>query len=252
MSYLIECKEWRLLQALGLLVGQSNLSRFNPGMLEVSGLPNLAAKLFEIEVRRVFLPRDRSRALSTADFNECRERLKGVCELFDRIVHPHLSQTAEKNAGYPRLSSLLRLLEHSESDVILDLVHGSRPALFRPPSNQTELQTSLALVTDLNDSLARLFASPTREAPVRSAPKKERKTWNDARLRRRATSALGAVFEHLRCGPSHEVMLKVAGDADSGAAASSLDIRLSSCPDLTQHPDAKWLEARCGSIDSYV
>ncbi len=255
MSYLIECNEWRLLQALGLLVDQRK-SRFNFGLLdstpEASSLPNLAAELFEVAVRHVFLPRDCSRALSTADFNGCEEKLKGVCELFDRIVHPRVSQAAEKNAGYPRLRSLLRMLEQSESDETFDLVHGSRPTLFKSPDDQAELKTSLALVTDYNDSLARLLASPSREAPARPVSKKQKKTWNDVKLRRRAASALGAIFEHLRCGPSHEVMLKVAGDGDGGAALSSLDLRLSSCPGLTQRPDAPWLEARCGSIDSYV
>lgn len=260
MPYLIECNEWRLLQALGLLIDQRK-SRFNVGLLgsldskpETSGLPNLTAELFEVEVRCVFLPKDCSRALSATEFEECEQRLKGVCELLDRIVHPRVRQITENTAGYSRLYSLVRLLERCESDETFDLASGSRPTLFEPPDDPVGLTTSLALVTDYNASLARLLASPAREARVRSASKKviRRKTWEEPRLRRRANSALGAVFEHLRCGTGHEVMLNASEDADDSAAVPSLDLRLSSCPGLTHCPGTQWLEVRCGSIDSYV
>ncbi|EJT68504.1 hypothetical protein GGTG_13922 [Gaeumannomyces tritici R3-111a-1] len=242
MPYLIECNEWRLLQTLGPLINQRK-SRFNVHLLNSldsrpethdARLPNLAAERFEVEVRLVFLlPKDCSRALSTTEFDECEERLKGVCELLDRIVHPRhgVSQihAAENKAGYSRLRSLVRLLEHSESDETVDLASGSRPTLFKPPDDPVDLEISLALVADYNNSLARLFASPAREGRVRPVSKKiGRKTWKDPRLRRRATSALGAIFERLKCGIGHEVMLNVSEDADDGAAVPSLDFRLSS------------------------
>ncbi|KAL8367020.1 hypothetical protein RB599_011105 [Gaeumannomyces hyphopodioides] len=258
MPYLIECNEWRLLQALGPLINQRK-SRFNldsrPETHDTRP-PNLAAERFEADVRLVFLlPKDCSRALSTTEFDEYEKRLKGVCELLDRIVHPRhgVSQihAAENKAGYSRLRSLVRLLEHSESDETIDLASGSRPTLFKPPDDPVDLEVSLALVTDYNNSLARLFTSPAREGRVRPVSKKiRRETWKDPRLRRRATSALGAIFERLRCGMGHEVMLNVSEDADDGAAVPNLDFRLSSCTDSTPCPGTQWLQVRCGSIDS--
>ncbi|KLU87692.1 hypothetical protein MAPG_06686 [Magnaporthiopsis poae ATCC 64411] len=258
MSYLIQCNEWRLLQALGLLIDQRK-SLLNVDLLgsldsksEPSGLPSLTAELFEVEVRRAFLLKDCSRALSATEFGECEQRLKGVCELLDRIVHPRIRQVTKNTAGYPRLNSLVRLLEHYESDETFDLASGSWPTLFKPPDDPVELATSLALVADYNDSLARLLASPAREARIRSTSKKvlRKKTWEEARLRRRANSALGAVFQHLKCGTGHEVMLNASEDADDSAAVPNLDLRLSSCLDLTHCPGTQWLEVRCGSIDS--
>jgi len=260
MPYLVQCSEWRLLQSLGLLIDQRK-SRFDVDLLdslgsnpETSGLPSLTAELFEVEVRRVFLPKDCSRELPATEFDECEIRLKGVCALLDRIVHPRFKQIAENTASYSRLHSLVRLLENYESDETFDLASGSRPTLFRPPDDPVGLTASLALVTAYNDSLARLLASPAREARIRSTSKKviRRKIWEEARLRRRANSALGAVFEHLKCGTGHEVMLNASEDADDGAAVSSLDLRLSSCLDLTHCPGTQWLQVRCGSVDLYV
>ncbi|KAL8418730.1 hypothetical protein RB594_002080 [Gaeumannomyces avenae] len=264
MPYLIECNEWRLLQTLGPLINQRK-SRFNVHLLNRldsrpethdTRLLNLTAERFEVEVRLIFLlPKDCFRALSTTEFDECEKRLKGVCELLDRIVHPRHGDSqihaAENKAGYPRLSSLVRLLEHSESDEAIDLTSGSRPTLFKPPDDPADLEASLTLVADYNNSLARLFTSPAREGRARPVSKKiRRKTWKDPRLRRRATSALGAIFERLGCGMGHEVMLNVSEDADDGAAVPSLDLRLSSCTDSTPCPSAQWLQVRCGSIDS--
>lgn len=259
MPYLIECSEWRLLQTLGLLISQRK-SRFSADSVHSlgskpgnSGLPNLTAELFEVELRRVFLPQDCPRILSPTEFDECEKSLKGVCGLLDRIVHPRVSQIADKDAGYSRLHSLVWLLEHSESDETVDLASGSRPTLFKTPDDPVELETSLALVTNYNNSLTRLCASPVREAKARPASKGTwKKTWKDVRVRHRATSALGAVFRHLRCGMSHEVMLDVSKDPDDGAAVPNLDLRLSSCTDSAQCPGVQWLEVRCGSIDSYV
>lgn len=259
MPYLIECSEWRLLQTLGLLISQKK-SRFDGDSVQSlestprnSGLPDLTAELFEVELRRVFLPQDSSRLLSATEFDECEKSLKGLCGLLDRIVHPRVLQTADKESGYPRLHSLVRLLEHSESDERVDLASGPRPTLFKPPEDPVELETILASVTDCNNSLTRLCATPTREAKARSASKDIlRKTWKDLRLRRRATSALGAVFGHLRCGMDHEVMLNVSEAADGSASVPNLNLRLSSCTKSADCPGVQWLEVRCASVDSCV
>ncbi|KAK4233927.1 hypothetical protein C8A03DRAFT_47630 [Achaetomium macrosporum] len=254
MPYLIECNEWRLLQTLGLLIKQRK-SRVNINLLDSLDSKSETHELFEVEVRRVFMPQDCSRALSATEFDECEQRLKGVCGLLDRIVHPRngVSQihVAENNAGYSRLRSLVWLLEHSESDEIVDLARGSQPTLFKSPDDPVELKLSMELVADYNDSLARLLASPVREVRVRPVSKKIwRKTWKDLTLRRQATSALGAIFERLRCGMGHEVMLNVLEDADDGAADPSLDLRLSSCTDSTLCPGDQWLQVRCSPIHS--
>jgi hypothetical protein len=274
MPYLLECNEWRLLQTLGLLIEQRR-SHFDTNGLE--GLdcldsrseelvaPSLAAELFEVETRHVFVPKDCSRTLSTAEFDEGQRKLKAVCELLDRIVHPRhranqppeslhgANQPPEDLAAYSHLGSLVSFLRRSGPAEPFDLATGLRPTLFKPPDDPAELKTTLAVITNYNNSIARLFASPAQEASFLPVSKEiRRKTWNDLRIRRRATSALGAVFGRLRCGTSHEVMLNVSDDADDGAPVPTLDLRLSSCMHSARGSGGGWLAVRCASLDAYV
>ncbi|KAL8364522.1 hypothetical protein RB595_003685 [Gaeumannomyces hyphopodioides] len=251
MTYIFQCNEWRLLQELRPITDQ-RISRYNPrapGSLD-SQPSNINVEQFDAEVRGLLLLEECPCALSAVEFDECERKLKGVCELLDRIVHPRIPEVAESPAGYSRLRSLITFLRRSDPNQTVDLISGSCSALFKPPYDTVWLKAGLALVADCKVSLGRLFTSPAPETtayPTAKGPR--RKTWKDAGLRRQATSALGAVFGHLECETGHEVMLNVSKGAGDEGVVPTLDLRLSSCPDSTCRPGARpWLEVRTGSL----
>lgn len=251
MRYIIECGEWRLLQALGALVSQRK-SRFVPGSVKANSpsrpdCPSLAEGLLEFELRRIFLLNDFSRTLSDAEFEECDMRLRTLCKLLDKLVDPRLVKGI--GPDYPCLRAVVELLQ--DSDETYDLSSSSNPSLFKPPDDEDELKRALALVTEHNDFLARVLSpSSTREPTTRPVPKRDskrtRKTWKDSALRDRATATLRALFDHLRCGRNHEIILKLS-DPDTGTIPRELNLMLSTCPN-----QCGWLEVQCGSIESYV
>jgi hypothetical protein len=255
MTYIFQCNEWRLLQELRPLIHQ-RISRYNPRAPgSLGSLPsNINVEQFDAEIRGLLLLEEPSRALSAVEFDECERKLKDVCELLDRIVHPRIPEVTESPAGYSRLYSLVSFLQSSDPNQTVDLISGWCPALFKPPDDTVWLKAGLALVADCKISLGRLFTSPAPE--TRAYPTSEgarRKPWKDAGLRRQATSALGAVFRHLECETGHEVMLNVSKGADDEEAVSTLDLRLSSCPDPSRRPGTRsWLEVRTGSLQLYV
>ncbi|KLU82019.1 hypothetical protein MAPG_01098 [Magnaporthiopsis poae ATCC 64411] len=246
MRYIVECREWRLLQALGALVGQRK-SRFVPDSIKANSLslpdgPSLAGGLLEFELRRIFLLNDVSRSLSDVEFEECDMILRTLCNLLDKLVDPRLARGS--GSDYPCLRAVVGLLE--DSDETYDLASSSNPSLFKPPDDEAELERALAVVTEQNDLLSRILSPSTREPAIRPARrdlKRRRKTWKDSELRDRATATLRALFDHLRCGGNHEVILKLS-DSDAGTISPELNLMLSACPDR-----CGWLEVQSGSTE---
>lgn len=256
MRYIIECGEWRLLQALGKLVGQRK-SRFVPTSVADSAIPdclsggpsdNLSQGLLEFELRRVFLLNAVSRALSDSEFEECDTRLKELCHLLNGLVDPRFA--TRSGLDYPCLRELVEFLQ--DSDETYDLASSSNPSLFKPPDDDYQLSRALKQVTEHNDFLTRALSLPTRDRESRSRPAKRaerqrKRSWKDLEMRDRATSTLGALFDHLKCGRNHEIILKLSEEPENGTVSSELDLMLSTCPDR-----CGWLEVHCGSIQSYV
>lgn len=229
---------------MGKFVGQRK-SRFIPG----SGpSDSLSSGLLEFELRRIFLLNDLSRALSHSEFEECDTRLKALCHLLDDLVDPRLATGS--GPDYPCLRELVQFLQ--DSDETYDLASSRNPSLFKPPDDDDDLNRALKLVTEHNDSLSRVLSPPTRDGestnrPAKRVVKQRKRSWKDLEMRDRATSTLGALFDHLKCGRNHEIILKIAGDSDGGIMPSELDLMLSTCPDR-----CGWLEVHCGPIQSYV
>lgn len=247
MPYLIDCSEWQLIQSIGLGISQRK-SRFDGSAASHRSSTSLRAhpdaELLDVELRRVFLQKDCRQNLSAFQFEEFEAALKRLCDLLDRLVHPQLRQTSD-GLQYRHLRAVAKHLD--TSDQSFDLACGPHSTLFKLPENGTELKLSLEAVAEYNDSLARLFTTPQGAAPPRLRKEDGERMWKDAGLRGRASVVLRSLFEHFKCGTSHEVMLKLSHDIECGTAPSSVDVMLPLCPDPNQ-----WHEVECCANHSYA
>ncbi|RFU77282.1 hypothetical protein TARUN_4958 [Trichoderma arundinaceum] len=115
----------------------------------------------------------------------------------------------------------------------------------RLPSDAVELGKCLRVVTECNDTVSRLLAPPQHESSIQPLQRQQKKRmWKKARIRNRASFVLGTLFEHFRCGTSHEVLLKLIEDPDEDLVLPSLQLMLSPCPELEN-----WQEVQCDSMN---
>lgn len=247
MPYLIESNEWRLLQGLGLLLDKRK-ARYHGHSVPLNNPkevhPN--AELFEVELRRTFMVKEVPQNLNPIDFGDCQAKLNSLCGLLDGLVMLRSDRSVPKGEVYPHLRALTGILESTSGAV--DLANGPNQTLFRLPDGVVELSKCLRIVTECNDTLSRLLASPLQESAVQPFQKQQKKRmWKKARIRNRATFVLEALFERFRCGTPHEVLLKLIEDPDEDSVLPSLQLMLSPCPDLEP-----WQEVRCDSVYLYV
>lgn len=246
MPYLFESNEWRLLQGLGLLLDQRKATyHVQSGPLNHHNV-HLNAELFEVELRRAFMVQEFPQNLDPTEFGQCQAKLKSLCLLLDSLAWSRSAHGHPEGGIFPRLRALTGLLESTSGAV--DLVNGPNKTLFRLPSDAAELSRCLRVVTECNDTLSRLIAPVSQEPAIRPLQRQQkRRMWKKARIRNRATFVLGNLFEHFRCGTSHEVLLKLIEDPDEDSVLPSLQLMLSPCPELES-----WQEVRCDSVDLYV
>ncbi|KAL7820890.1 hypothetical protein V8C26DRAFT_426799 [Trichoderma gracile] len=247
MPYLLESNEWRLIQGLARLLDERKAahqvqSRAS-GALNHGKRVHPEAEFFEIELRRAFRVQDFPHNLDPEAFEQCEAKLKSLCLLLDQLAW---SQSTHGHSGghtHQRLRALSGLLESTSG--VFDLANGPNKTLFRLPSDSAELNRCLQIVTECNDTLDKFTAPAPQETILQPLQRQQNKRmWKKARIRKRASYILGALFEHFRCGMSHEVLLRLIEDPDEESVLPSLQLMLSSCPD----PDS-WQEVQCGSGD---
>ncbi|KAL7950105.1 hypothetical protein V8C42DRAFT_309501 [Trichoderma barbatum] len=244
MPYLIESSEWRLLRGIGSLLDNKKAPWKAPHHVQPGPLNDLNAELFEVELRRAFVTQEyHQNDVTSEEFEQCQAKLKSLCLLLDRLAR-HRSQGHPGGKDFPCLRALTGFLESTTEEV--DLVNGPNTTLFRLPSDADELRSCLQVVTECNDTLSRLTAPTSKESAIQPLQKQQQKKrmWKKARIRNRSTFVLGTLFEHLRCGTSHEVLLKLIEDPDEDLALPSLQLILSPCPELEL-----WQEVQCESVD---
>lgn len=252
MPYLIELNEWRLLRGIGSLLDHRKASYVHMQSRPLNDLKDPNADLFEVELRRAFMVQELPRNLTSGEFEECQAKLESLCLLLDRLVLDSLAsnslawgQSHSHEKVFPRLRALTTFLESTSETV--DLAIGANRTLFKLP-NGAELGRCLQIVTECNDTLSRLTASAPQEPPIQPLQKQQKKRmWKKARIRNRSTFVLGTLFEHFRCGSSHEVLLKLIEDPDEESVLPSLQLMLSPCPELDL-----WQEVQCESVNMYV
>ncbi|KKP07315.1 hypothetical protein THAR02_00639 [Trichoderma harzianum] len=249
MPYLIELNEWRLLRGIGSLLDHRKAPYVHMRSRPFNELRDPNADLFEVELRRAFIVQELPRDLASREFEECQAKLKSLCLLLDRLVLDSLvsnslawSQSHSHEMVFPRLRALTTFLESTSETV--DLAIGANRTLFKLP-NGAELGRCLQIVTECNDTLSRLTASAPQEPTIQPLQKQQKKRmWKKARIRNRSTFVLGTLFEHFRCGTSHEVLLKLTEDPDEDSVLPSLQLMLSPCPELEL-----WQEVQCESVN---
>ncbi|KAL7796893.1 hypothetical protein V8C43DRAFT_277625 [Trichoderma afarasin] len=249
MPYLIELNEWRLLRGIGSLLDHRKAPYVHMQSRPFNDLRDPNADLFEVELRRAFMVQELPRDLTSREFEECQAQLESLCLLLDRLVLDSLvpsslawGQSHSHEMIFPRLRALTTFLESTSETV--DLAIGANRTLFKLP-NGAELGRCLQIVTECNDTLNRLTASAPRESTIQPLQKQQKKRmWKKARIRNRSTFVLGTLFEHFRCGTSHEVLLKLTEDPDEDSVLPSLQLMLSPCPELEL-----WQEVQCESVN---
>ncbi|KAM6482588.1 hypothetical protein HDV62DRAFT_46944 [Trichoderma sp. SZMC 28011] len=249
MPYLIELNEWRLLRGIGSLLDHRKAPYVHMQSRPFNDLRDPNADLFEVELRRAFMVQELPRELNSREFEECQAKLESLCLLLDRLVLDSLvsnslawGQSHSHEMVFPRLRALTAFLQSTSETV--DLAIGANRTLFKLP-NGAELGRCLQVVTECNDTLSRLTASAPQEPTIQPLQKQQKKRmWKKARIRNRSTFVLGTLFEHFRCGTSHEVLLKLTEDPDEDSVLPSLQLMLSPCPELEL-----WQEVQCESVN---
>lgn len=247
MPYLLQSNEWRLIQGLGRLLDKRKAAHQvqsrSSGSLNHGKRVHPEAEFFEIELRRTFRVQEFPHNLDPEAFAQCEATLRSLCSLLDQLAWPQSAHGQTGGHSYSRLRALSGLLESTSG--AFDLTNGPNKTLFRLPSDSAELDRCLQIVTECNDTLDRLKAPAPQETIIQPRQRQQNKRmWKKARIRNRASFVLGALFEHFRCGMSHEVLLKLIEDPDEESMLPSLQLMLSSCPDLDS-----WQEVRCNSLD---
>ncbi|KAI1358849.1 hypothetical protein F5Y08DRAFT_345299 [Xylaria arbuscula] len=229
MPYLIESTEWRLLQELGCLF-KSRLARLRRGSTNDHDRAPSVAGLIEVELRQAFLAEEIPQSLSQEDYDQCQINLKILCSLLENLLKPQPTSESVVAKIYPRLYTLTKSLKSGIGE--LDLATGPQETVFTLPRDEDELENCLCLITASNIALLRLLPLVPQEPIARPLPKENKRMWKKAWVRSHATSMLETIFDHFRCGTSHEVMVKLTDDPDENAVSPYLHMALSLCPEF--------------------
>lgn len=247
MPYLTELNEWRLIQEIATWLSQRKAPyhALPKSISEQIGV-QIDADLLEFELRRTFLVQKFPQNLNQADFKHCQTALKNLCSLLDGLAQHRSLCNDPEGHEYIHLRASIGFLE-STSEAI-DLVNGPNKRLFKLPNNTIDLRNCLRTITECNDALSGLLAPSLLEPAVQpSRIQRGEATCKKDRIRDRAMFILGTLFEHFRCGMSHEILLKLIQDPDEDSGSPNLQLMLSACPELEM-----WQEVQCDTITLYV
>ncbi|OTA01143.1 hypothetical protein A9Z42_0014560 [Trichoderma parareesei] len=216
----VSSNEWRLIQGLARLLDK----RKAPHLVQsrVSGKRvHPEAEFFEIELRRVFRVQDFPHNLDSEAFEQCQAKLKSLCLLLDQLAWSRSIHGHAEGQTHHRLRALSALLESTSG--VFDLANGPNKTLFRLPSDSAELNRCLRIVTECNDTLDKITAPAPQEPVLQPLQRQQNKRmWKKARIRNRASFVLGTLFEHFRCGMTHEVLLRLIEDPDEESMLPNL------------------------------
>ncbi|KAL6898350.1 hypothetical protein GGI43DRAFT_408965 [Trichoderma evansii] len=243
MPYLTELSEWRLIQEIAEWLSQRKAPcHVQPNSINNQLGYNAYADLLEFELRRTFMVQEFPQNLSQAEFECCQEALEHLCSLLDGITSHQNTCDDSKGQKYTHLRALRGILESTSGKI--DLVNGPNKSLFKLPDNATDLGNCLRTVTECNNALSELLAPPTLEPVIQPYRiQRERSAWKKNKIRNEAICVLRILFEHFKCGMSHEVLLKLNQVPNKDLAFPSLQLMLSLCPELEL-----WQEVQCDTI----
>lgn len=243
MPYLAECREWRLLKALGFALKGRKARYIAPG-----AHIHFDQQLFECELRRVFTPKYSNPELSDSVFDEFSTIFKNICKMLDGLVkRKSTSRPPPSHSAYSNLHTLVHYLEDllplptpsGPSDNMFDLSCGSHETLFRLPQHTSELKNGLDTLTKYNNVVDQLFSTHC-DSPRWENNNADGSTSLDTGLRGRATTVLESLFETFKCGGRHEVMLRLSEGLNQATPRQRLHLLLSSCLSPTL-----WQETLC-------
>ncbi|KAE8406233.1 hypothetical protein BDV37DRAFT_281143 [Aspergillus pseudonomiae] len=217
MAFLLECEEWRVLQAIATLLEEGK-AYCEPRALTVPGWSQDLHQLFWVELRGILAYRERDPYLPMALFHNCQVKLSNVCVLLSRLVNcrrvtVHAEGEAEtceyKGSAYPFLHGLVSFLQTSTG--ILNLAGGPDSVLLELPRGISQIEQYLYTVMECNRLIKGLFQAPTVQHGASGQPIFTVKgpMWSDTRHRDKAITVFRSLFERLRCGIQHEILLKV-------------------------------------------
>lgn len=246
MPCLNDSNEWRLLDEIARLLAQRK-ARYHvtTGQFRDHRQVNLNAELIETELRGVFTVKQISRILDKTEFEQCQTHLSSLCSLLDGLARaPYIH--ADRLA-YPRLRVLPELLQTTSGEI--DLANGHNQTLFELPGGADELGECLRVITECNKAVNKLLAPPLQEPVIPPLQKQQHQkgAWKEGIIRSQAKLALRSLFQNLKCGTPHEVLLKLIEDPDEDLILPDLQVLLSPCLDLNL-----WQEARCDFVNPYV
>ncbi|KAH7118152.1 hypothetical protein B0J13DRAFT_202103 [Dactylonectria estremocensis] len=268
MEILNKCDEWCLIQALrGRLSGR--LARYDiqhrpesetgPGVIS-----QCRREFFETELRQILTREEIALNLPESAFHDCRDKLRDLCALLDRLVSPHITEDSQWRSfatddddplsssiqwnlwdrvrkSYPNLMALDRFLANIplEAIKVFDLVTGPHQTIFKLPDYICDVRSSLIVVTECNELFTQ-FSTSRRSQYPKPNPRPRGEEWEDTRLRDRAATVFAILFRQFSCETRHEIMLRLSEDSTSYTSQPILHLLLSCCPELNC-----WQEVLC-------
>ncbi|PHH80669.1 hypothetical protein CDD80_349 [Ophiocordyceps camponoti-rufipedis] len=236
MTCLTESEEWCILQKLSRLLKQMK-TRY---VADLQAPHDVA--MLEAELRHtLYITGKTPPELAETQLQHCQEMLRDLCSLLESLAVslPFTYNTPNTwNQGYStyrRLRASIQSLESASGRV--SLVTGDGEKLFElANSSSKELGQYLQTVTDCNDVISRHLTASPREPTISSISKHagESAKWRTSRIRKRTKVVLGALFDHFRCGMTHDVLLRLSEDTgDDSEMHPSLQLMLHPCSGLT-------------------
>lgn len=238
--YLTDSSEWLLLQELSRRLSQKKASHRalpTPRIDQIESRQD--AGLLEFELRHIFKEQRSPQSIVKEKFEHCQTALKNLCSLLDRLALHRSSHSNLEGQKYSHLRALIGILDSTPGPI--DLVNGPNEKLFKLPDDADDLRNCLQTVTDCNHALGGPPTLPPLESVVRpSRTQREKTAWKKSKVRDQAIRVIKALFEHFKCGVSHEVLLKLIEDQNEDLLLPNLQLMLSPCPDLKSWEEAQY------------
>jgi hypothetical protein len=233
--YLTDSSEWLLLQELSTRLSYRKALYLPTPQID-AGLHVLEA---ELRHTCILIVQTIPQNLLEEQFDQCQTALKNLCLLLDRLALQGSSRGNLERPKYAHLRELIAFLDSTSEAV--DLVIGPNEKLFELPNGADDLSSCLRTVTNCKDALSGLL-TPSRSESAVQPPRihREKTAWKKSKVRNQARCVIKALFEHFKCGMSHEVLLKLMEDQNEDLLLPNLQFMLSPCLDLEFWEEAQY------------
>ncbi|KAM0524475.1 hypothetical protein ACHAPE_000569 [Trichoderma viride] len=240
MPGLSDSSEWRLLQRLAALMSPRKTTHHAlPRLVNDPKGTRLDADLLEYELRQTFRVQELPPVLSHQEFEFCQEALQRLCSLLDSLISYRSAESGRKHRKYTHLRTSIIVLESTSGAI--SLINDPGISLFKLPDDAAVLRKCTRVVTECNNVLNGLLTPSLLEPVIQPSRAPQAKSaWKKSRIRDQAIHVLRTVFEHFRCGVPHEILLRLTGDPNKDLIFPSLQLMLSSCPELELWQEAQW------------